>query len=312
MSKKIRLTPDELAKIRAEFEEALKRVRICDGSVTFTKTFSASETARAKLNVTASAWEKMCALVREFDVEVAWHGLVRRVEGEGNSYEVYDVIVEPQKVTGATVDTDDKEYQPWLNNQPDEVFNALRLRGHSHVNMSVSPSQTDIKMWSEIVSQLDGDLFYIFMILNKRGEKTIRIYDMASDIFFDTADVDLTVGGEDISGFIANAKTLVKRNTPITASGCANYGSGYSAYGGNYSGGYNYGAYNTPKTNAVLPPAKEPENKPEEKKEAAPPQKEPAAKKFNSNAGLRKGTPRKVYNFEKYLEEEDDDYGIYD
>lgn len=127
-----------------------------------------------KIRFTSDAWNKQWALINNFDTEIAWHGLMRPIEG---GYEVYDILVYPQEVTGGTVETDQVKYQTWLMKQPDEVFNNIRYQGHSHVNMMPYASSTDEANQDRLVAQLPPDDFYLFMIWNKRGYYTATLYD---------------------------------------------------------------------------------------------------------------------------------------
>ena len=93
---------------------------------------------KVTITFSSSAYIKFKGLVCNFATEVQWHGLVRRISE--NSFYVYDIIVPPQKVSAVTVDTDQAEYEAWLDGLSDEEFEGLRFHGHSHVNMGVAPS----------------------------------------------------------------------------------------------------------------------------------------------------------------------------
>lgn len=184
MSKNIKITDESLNEVRKAFEEALSTGKFSDGKITFTKTLGIVN-RKATIFFTELAWLKMQTLIREFDKEVAWHGIAKRGEDASkDEYYITDILVYPQEVTGATVSTDQEKYQMWLMSHDDEVFNNIRMQGHSHVNMDVTPSSVDTSLYDRILEQLDDDMFYIFMIWNKRKEKTIKIYDLAKNIFF--------------------------------------------------------------------------------------------------------------------------------
>lgn len=246
MAKKLRLSNEEIATLLREFEANLRSMKTCEGSVTFTKNFQNAGNERAKVVFLPAAWEKMQALVREFSTEVAWHGLVKRGD-EPNTYIIYDIIVFKQTVTGATWTTNQAEYEQWLMEQPDEVFNNIRMHGHSHVNMGTSPSATDLNQYASYIEQLGSDMFYIFMIWNKKLEKTIKIYDMASNTLFETADCDVSVDyGDWLPEFIENAKKLVGTKT---------YQTGFNLTGAPYEK-YNYGNAASCKNAETRPVAK--------------------------------------------------------
>lgn len=137
---------------------------------------------RANLYVTSKAYNKMISLVVNFGTEIGWHGLARRVGKY--SYEIYDVVVYPQEVTGMTIIPDEGEYGFWAMSQPEDVFRNLRMQGHSHVDMACHPSPTDREFYAKLLKGLPDDSFYIFMILNKRGDSWVQIYDNASHTTF--------------------------------------------------------------------------------------------------------------------------------
>lgn len=234
MSKIIKMTSQNLDEIRRDFEEALKGVKLSDGKIHFTKTFDTIQ-RKANLYFTELAYLKMLTLVREFDKEVAWHGIAKRCEDEEDAYIISDILVYPQEVTGTTVNTDQEKYQMWLMNHDDEVFNNIRMQGHSHVNMGTTPSSVDTSLYDRILEQLNDDMFYIFLIWNKRNEKTIKIYDLAKNVLFETADVTVSVREDDIGmeRFLKDAKEMVqdKKYTPATPT---TYGNPYG-YGGYYN-----------------------------------------------------------------------------
>lgn len=256
--KKLRLSQSEQESLYPVFQEWLKTAKIQNNKVVWEHNIiptAAENTKKARVLFKKKAWEKMRALVKDFSSEVAWHGTVERT-GDFN-FEITDIVVYPQTVTGVTVNTDQEAYEMWLIKQPDEVFNKLRFQGHSHVNMGVTPSSTDEENMRKLVSQLGEDDFYIFIIINKSHNVNTRIYDMKNNLLFETLDIQVDYEPNELDDFIAEAKELVKTKT--TAYSPTGYRSPYGI--GNY-GGYNYGVntYSSPKT----------ETKTETKKDTAP------------------------------------------
>lgn len=303
MAKIIRLTPECIEQARKEFEESLTKLKLSDGKISFTKSFTSIE-RKAAIYFTELAWLKMTTLVREFDKEVAWHGIATRGEDETkDEYFITDILVYPQEVTGATVTTDQEEYEHWLDGLDNDVFNNLRMQGHSHVNMGTSPSSVDLALYSDFLSRLGNDMFYIFMIWNKRFEKTIKVYDMRKNTLFETSDCTVYVldDGTGIEQFVKDAKAKVKTKTYVT-----------------------YGAPAKPAT--VAPVAAKTvsgtqETKKEEKKEStapanafAPARKGKRKKKSdNQNGGLKKADNNgSYYSYGGgWFDEEDDPYGAF-
>ena len=265
MAKLIKITQETIEEIKREFYAALSSAKLSDGEIKFTKSFG---TVRRDASVyfTELAWNKMQTLIREFDKEVAWHGVAKRgTDPEKDEYIISDILVYPQEVTGATVTTDQQKYQMWLMQQEDEVFNNIRMQGHSHVNMGVTPSGVDTSLYERILQQLEDDMFYIFLIYNKRGEHFYKVYDLAKNILFETADVTVKVldNGLGIQSALTAAKEMVKdRVTAQPQTGSQGYSS-YSPYGGyngysGYNGNTGYYGYNGDKWQGSLPaiPAK--------------------------------------------------------
>lgn len=215
MSKIIKLTQEYIDECKKEFEILLSKSKFVDGKISFQKNIEPVE-RKATVFFTQEAWLKMKALIDGFDSEVGWHGIARR--GENDEYYIDDILVYPQEVTGATVTTDQEEYQEWLMSHDDDTFNNIRMQGHSHVNMGVTPSSVDDSLYDRILQQIDDSMFYIFMIWNKRGDKTIKIYDMKKNIMFDTKDVEVRCLDNTIEEFIKDAKRVVKQKVYSYAS----------------------------------------------------------------------------------------------
>lgn len=167
--------------------------------------------SKATLIIEAAAYAKMMMYIRDTDTEIAWHGKAYRADDGTSKYYIEDVFLYPQIVRAATVDTDQEKYQNWLTNLDDETFNNLRFQGHSHVNMGVSPSSVDTAYYDTILDTYKKeapDSFYIFTIMNKRGEMYLLIYDLAKNIIYSKEDIDVYIRNEnlDISAQIKEQK----------------------------------------------------------------------------------------------------------
>lgn len=240
MSKIIRMTPEMIEESKRKFEARLQNMNLANGTLTYTETFQPTG-QKAVVWITPDAYTKMIALIQDSDKEVAWHGVAHRLETEGQ-YVISDILVYPQEVTGATVNTDQAEYEQWMMRLEDDVFDNLRMQGHSHVNMDCFPSYTDKEHQAKIIEQLEGDMFYIFMIWNKKFKFHATIYDLKINTLFEHGDVSVHMvgAGAGLKEFLEGARTMVKTRT-------------YS-YGNNY-GGHNQGAYSAPKSTPATTPA---------------------------------------------------------
>lgn len=302
MGKYIKLTDEFMEQTRRDFEEALRMAKLSDGKFNFTKTFTKPGKDKAKVYFTPTAWVKMLTLLGGFDKEVAWHGVATRYGNEDDDeYMISDILVYPQEVTGATVTTDRLEYQTWLMAQPDEVFNNIRMQGHSHVNMGTSPSSVDLRDQDGILAQLEDDMFYIFMIYNKRLEFWVKVFDMKKNTVFEKEEVTVAIREDDVdfSEFLKTAKTIVKEKTYQTP----------AAKQGGFAGGYYESTqyHNTPVFND--PPKQIPAasaNKPEQTSpaKAVEPQK-PAEKKIqrlSDGAGYQYPfNNKRFYDYDAYM-----------
>lgn len=231
MSKIIKLTDSMIEDLCKDFRDSLTSSKMSDGKVTYTKSFQNYD-EKATLCFTETAWIKMATLVSEFDKEVAWHGVAKRGDDKSkNEYIVSDIMVYPQEVTGSTVNTDQTKYQNWLYSFDDDTFNNIRFQGHSHVNMGTTPSAVDLTHQNSILEQLNDDMFYIFIIINKKHDKTIKIYDLAKNMLFETKDVTIQFidDGLGLREFISEAKSMVTEKT-YSYKPYNNYGNNYYGY----------------------------------------------------------------------------------
>ena len=188
MAAPILITDAMKRKIRDEFTKQLSELKTSAGVFNYSKSFRYDK-ASAVLWLTSLAYSKTVALVTTFSDEVAWHGTA--VRKSKNEFIVEDIFVYPQEVTGGTVTTDQDLYTQWLYEFDDETFNGIRMQGHSHVNMGVSPSGIDDRHRDKILQQLEGDMFYVFMIWNKSLNVYTLIYDMANNILYEDDDIDV-------------------------------------------------------------------------------------------------------------------------
>ena len=209
MPRPIIMTKEMKQKALSDFSAMLKGMKMTDGKLCYSTSFK-YEDERATVWLAPEAYRKIVALLTEFSDEVGWHGTVSRF-GD-NEFVIDDIFVYPQEVTGSTVNTDQDAYTKWLYEFDDDDFNNLRMHGHSHVNMGVSPSGVDDKHRQQILDQLEPDMFYIFMIWNKSLTMHTLIYDMARNILYEDKDVDVKLlSGEDLADFLAYAKTKVQK-----------------------------------------------------------------------------------------------------
>jgi hypothetical protein len=131
------------------------------------------------------ALDKMALYVQGCDKEIGWLGYVTR---EDNYFIIRDVYLFKQEVNATTCEISPEGLSDFamdvLTNQGDngmEIINNLRLWGHSHVNMGVSPSGQDD---TQILTFREGNPWFIRVIANKLGEMEFSVYDFEQGIKF--------------------------------------------------------------------------------------------------------------------------------
>lgn len=132
--------------------------------------------------ITSEAYIKMRTLVDKTSTELGWYGFVSKLPGLDNVYVIEDIIVYPQKVTGATCEQDEDRMFEFEMSLTTEQVRARRFQAHSHVNMGVTPSGVDEAFYQDLLSQVRD--YYIIMVTNKRGDNHIRFYDMENNIVY--------------------------------------------------------------------------------------------------------------------------------
>jgi hypothetical protein len=220
----LQMTEQEHAKLITEVLAKMSTTRPVNGvlnlSLDLKHIFTElKDEAKPVIFFTAKAYLKMTRLIQACKEEIGWHGIVTKIAP--NEYLISDILVFPQVVTGMSVNPDAKAYAEWLYSHDDETFNKIRFHGHSHVNMGVTPSGTDTKYRGDIIDQLTSDDFYIFMIINKRNDIELALYDFAANRMYEKTDCTIEVllsddKNDTINAFIDTAMTKVTSVTPIT------------------------------------------------------------------------------------------------
>lgn len=207
-----KVTPEKHQELMDKFSEYLKSVSMVSNSFSFTEQFSEVKNKnKVFLSFTMKAYIKMRDLIDRFDSEIGWYGFVDKISDF--EYQITDICVYPQLVTGATVK---ETNEPWDDDMPIEQIKRRHFHGHSHVNMGVTPSGTDMKHRADQVEMVNSNSFYIFMITNKKCAWSAVVFDLANNVVYNTDDVlmDVDLGdGEMLSDFVEDTKKYVKTST---------------------------------------------------------------------------------------------------
>lgn len=123
--------------------------------------------ARAKMEMYCELCEK----------EIGWLGFVKKFPGIG--FLITDVVLLKQEVHSTTTEIDPAALLDFWGETPVEQQADIKLWGHSHVNMSPTPSGQDD---SQMDYFKDGNDWFVRLITNKKGDMNITIYDYANGI----------------------------------------------------------------------------------------------------------------------------------
>lgn len=198
----IKLTQLSLAKAKEAILSQLDGLRLQNTKINlqydfidaFKEQLKEANYKRPIIYMTAGTYLKMQEYVKQCDVEIAWHGTVKRgTDDKKHLFYIKDVFLYPQKIASATVQVDDTKYTQWTEKLDIDTFNNMRFQGHSHVNMGTFYSSTDEENKRAFLNDLLDDDFYIFLVTNKRGEHNFEIYDLAQNIIFEKNDIDFRV-----------------------------------------------------------------------------------------------------------------------
>lgn len=136
----------------------------------------------AQIVFNQKALKKMITLVAMCKKEVAWHGTGYK-KGHRRYY-IQDIFLYPQKTTATNFVAVD--YARWQSdlilNGNEEKLDRLCFHGHSHVDMAVKPSYTDLDFQEDTIEMIQPDRFYIFLIINKSFEYNFRIIDREDNL----------------------------------------------------------------------------------------------------------------------------------
>lgn len=130
------------------------------------------------------ALEKMYHYIDMSKLEVGWLGSVIR---EDNRYIIDDVFIFEQEVAGTTTEISPEGLMDFASELMKmengmEIWNNIRLWGHSHVNMDTTPSGQDNSQM-ELFND-NGIEWFIRLIANKKGKFSFTLFVYDSGITF--------------------------------------------------------------------------------------------------------------------------------
>lgn len=186
---------------------------------------------RYRLYFLKQAYDKMRLYVELCPDEIGWLGYVEKLK-DGSGYMVTDVFLLDQEVHGATTELSPTAIMDYYNNLDEagreEFLTKCKLWGHSHVNMSPSPSGQDDTQGLELSKDVDD--YYIRLITNKKGEFNITFYDkiIKAKVMTDEVILYSPEGIELRKQIQEEIKQKVKKKT-YASTPSTSYGSGYGS-----------------------------------------------------------------------------------
>lgn len=233
--KKLKLSPQDKEKLLAEFSEQIEAYEddMTEDSISFEKKFKTAAKEKITIIFTPDAYLRSLMLVKSFTGEVGWNGLMQKIDA--HTYRIYDIMVYPQVVNGART-LDPTATNDWYDKY-DDVLDYMFYQAHSHVNMSTSPSDTDMQNQANMVKNMQGAGFRLFQIWNKQGDINSFFYDIDNNLLYDRNDIVIEIETADygtMNDFVDDAKTLAEDMKPLsvvpkpeTLPATSAYGAGY-------------------------------------------------------------------------------------
>lgn len=141
---------------------------------------------RYEVYILPQARQKMEMYCDLSDGEIGWLAFVEKYDGVG--FLITDCVLLKQEVNGTTTEIDPMALIEFWDATPIEKQGLIKMWGHSHVNMSTSPSGQDD---SQMEYFKDGNEWFIRLITNKKREYHIDVFDYKNGlkIHMDQADL---------------------------------------------------------------------------------------------------------------------------
>ena len=147
------------------------------------------------ISIDTLALIKMNEYVDQCSSEIAWLGIVDKSEYDIKDkddiiipmveYCISDVFLVGQEVTGVKAEIDETALVDMgtklIQSGQTELFNKIKLWGHSHVNMGVFASSTDDETFEEFYKNSD---FFIRIIANKKDDISVDLMDCEKGVKF--------------------------------------------------------------------------------------------------------------------------------
>ena len=169
------------------------------------------------LFINNDAYLKMQEYIAQSKKEIGWLGTCSRKD---NDYIINNVYLFDQEVHETTCEITEEGLNKFaleLMEKPNgmDIWNNIRLWGHSHVNMGILPSSQDNKQLDFFLKNMKEG-FFIRYIGNKKGEIGLQIVDIDKNIILDETEISIkrVMTEEDVKQIVSleeEIKALNKR-----------------------------------------------------------------------------------------------------
>lgn len=162
------------------------------------------------VEINNKALQKMREYTSQSIDEIGWLGTARKIEDK--HYIIDDVFLFKQEVHSTTTEITTEGLMEFcqelmLTENGMDIWNNMKVWGHSHVNMSTSPSGQDndqIKIFSD-----NAQDFFIRIITNKREELRLDLYDYETGVAYEEMNFIVNYGEDEEQ--IRNIQALIQQ-----------------------------------------------------------------------------------------------------
>lgn len=148
--------------------------------------------------ITPLALTKMWHYVDLCQDEIGWLGTAKKY---GDAYLIEDCFLFEQEVDATNTDISGEGLAKFVNEmlvkgeEGIEIINNLKVWGHSHVFMDVSPSLTDNDTMS--IFKENGNEWFLRIIANKKGDLEVSLFDYGKELYIRNVPWEVFVLTED-------------------------------------------------------------------------------------------------------------------
>ena len=185
---------------------------------------------RYELYILPLARQKMEMYCDLSEGEIGWLAYVEQFDKQG--FLITDCALLKQEVHSTTTEITAEGLLEFWNNTPTDKQAKIKLWGHSHVNMSPSPSGQDD---SQMEYFKDGNPWWIRLITNKKREYHIDIYDYEHGLKVHMDQADLKTYNPEEGELRKTIEAEIKEKVTKKEYKSSSAGTGYSSYRSGYS-----------------------------------------------------------------------------